>query len=314
MANLLFQSDQSLSTHLFNVSIFTPTYNRRSTISRTYKSLIDLKLASPNISFEWIIVDDGSTDNTEKLGELWCKENIIPIKYFKQRNQGKHIAMNFAIKNARGEFWLTIDSDDTIMPNALDIYMTTWNDIKNKDLFCGVSARCVDSSGNIVGNKLPYEPMDVTFTDLRFKYKIKGEMLEFYKVSILKQYPFPSYDPRMRFCPEAIIWHEIAKKYKLRVIDKAVRIYYDDATTSIMKGRNVPRSVSNYYLWLYYINHLSKYFFYNPIEIIKAYIGISRDGLNSKKNLKTIMNDCNKYYKRFIVLIFFPLGKILLLK
>ena len=314
MANLLYQSNQSLSTCFFNVSIFTPTYNRRSTIYRTYQSLKALKLASPHISFEWIIVDDGSSDNTEKLGELWCKENQLPIRYFKQPNQGKHVAMNFAIENARGEFWLTIDSDDTILPNALDLYINTWNSIENKDVYCGVSARCVDDSGNIVGTLLPHNPLDTTFTDLRFKYNIKGEMLEFYKVSILKQYPFPTYDSRMRFCPEAIVWHEIAKKYKLRVIDKATRIYHFDAPTSIMREKNIRRSVSNYYLWLYYINNLSTYIFNNPMEIIKAYVGISMDGFNCGKSIKTILHDCNSTIKRLLVLILIPIGKILSIK
>lgn len=177
MANLLFQSEKSQSTQHYKVTIFTPTFNRKSTIPRTYESLKQLKCNNSS-NFEWIIVDDGSNDNTEKLGELWCKENIIPIRYFKQKNQGKHIAMNFAIQNARGEFWLTIDSDDTILPDALDLYINTWNAIKNKELYCGVSARCIDESGNLVGSKLPYEPMDTTFTDLRFKYNIKGDMLE----------------------------------------------------------------------------------------------------------------------------------------
>lgn len=312
MARLLFQSEKSSNTQSFKISIFTPTYNRKETILRTYDSIINLK--SNDINFEWIIVDDGSTDGTEKLGEYWCKENVIPIRYFKQKNQGKHVAMNFAIENAKGEFWLTIDSDDTILPNALELLVKTWNSIKDKDKFCGVSARCIDNLGNIVGDRLPKESMDITFTDLRFKYNIKGEMLEFYKTSILKQYPFPNYDARMRFCPEAIVWHEIAKKYKLRVIDKPVRTYFYDAKTSIIRDRSIQRSISNYYLWLYYINNLSKYFNTNPIEIIKAYIGISMDGLKAQKSIKTILLDCNSLYKRFFILIFLPLGKILSLK
>ena len=313
MANLLFQSEKSQSTQHYKVTIFTPTFNRKSTIPRTYESLKQLKCNNSS-NFEWIIVDDGSNDNTEKLGELWCKENIIPIRYFKQKNQGKHIAMNFAIQNARGEFWLTIDSDDTILPDALDLYINTWNAIKNKELYCGVSARCIDESGNLVGSKLPYEPMDTTFTDLRFKYNIKGDMLEFYKTNIIKQYTFPTYDTRMRFCPEAIVWHEIAKKYKLRVINKATLIYYHDAPTSIIKEKNIPRSISNYYLWLYYINNLSKYILSNPIEIIKAYVGISMDGLICKKSIKTILQDSNSSIKRLLVLLLLPLGKILSLK
>ena len=88
--------------------------------------------------------------------------------------------MNFAEKVARGEFWLTIDSDDTILPDALEKYIRVWQSIpvEKRNEFCGVSARCVDSQGKIVGDRLPFTPMDVTFTELRMRYRIEGEMLE----------------------------------------------------------------------------------------------------------------------------------------
>lgn len=246
-----------------------------------------------------MIVDDGSTDGTEALGEQWCKENTLSIRYFKQPNQGKHVAMNFAEKQACGKFWLTIDSDDTILPTALETYAKAWNSIpedKRRE-FCGVSARCIDSNGKIVGDKLPYSPMDVTFTQLRMKYRIEGEMLEMFRVDVLKQYPFPEYDPRMRFCPEAISWFEMAKKYKLHVIDEPVRTYYYDASVSIMRERSEKRSAANYYLWLYFINNLSRYIFTYPMKIIKAYVGVSMDGFVSKRSAGRILKDIHGWRK-----------------
>lgn len=294
---LLFESKKSKESSGYFVTIFTPTFNRKDTIVRTYQSILQLKVVSGGI--DWIIVDDGSSDGTEELGCQWCEENKLSIRYFKQENQGKHVAMNFATQQARGKFWLTIDSDDTILPDALLKYSEAWNSIpdKKRNEYCGVSARCVDSKGNIVGDKLPYQPMDVSFTELRMKYRIEGEMLEMFRVEVLRKYPFPEYDSRMRFCPEAIAWFEMAKKYKLRVIDEAVRTYYYDASVSIMRERSVKRSAANYYLWLYLVNNLSQYVFSYPMKIVKAYVGVSMDGFVSGRNIKGILKDIHGWKK-----------------
>ena len=220
--------------------------------------------------------------------------------------------MNFAAQKARGKFWLTIDSDDTILPDALLKYSRVWESIPDdeKNAFCGVSARCVDVDGNIVGDRLPFQPMDVTFTELRMKYCVEGEMLEMYRVDILRQYPFPEYDPRMRFCPEAIAWFEIAKKYKLRVVDEAVRTYYYDASVSIMRERSVKRSVANYYLWLYFVNNLSSFIFSYPKKIVKAYVGVSMDGFVSGKHMWGILKDI-RGWRKIPTLLFMGCGWIL---
>lgn len=310
-ANLLFESEKSKNGGKYYITIFTPTFERKQTIGRTYDSIKNL-MSVDNGQIEWIIVDDGSTDGTEELGKLWCEVNKLPIKYFKQENQGKHVAMNFAVQQARGKFWLTIDSDDTILPDALVKYSNVWESIPEaeRDSYCGVSARCVDSDGNIVGDKLPFQPMDVTFTELRMKYRIEGEMLEMFRVDVLKKYPFPEYDSRMRFCPEAISWFEMAKKYKLRVVDVPVRTYYYDASVSIMRERSEKRSAANYYLWLYFVNNLSRYIFSYPKKIIKAYVGVSMDGFISKRNIFQILDDI-KGWRKVPTLLFMPFGWLL---
>lgn len=309
------ESEKSLTLKECIFTIFTPTFNRKATIERTYNSIKQLILPQINGNMgeiEWIVVDDGSMDNTEGLFAKLCQENAIALRYYYQHNQGKHVAMNFAVQQARGKFWLTIDSDDTIFPDALLKYSKVWYSIDKteRDTFCGVSARCVDSDGNIVGDKLPFQPMDVSFTELRMKYRIEGEMLEMFRVDILKQYPFPKYDPRMRFCPEAIAWFEMAKKYKLRVVDMAVRTYFYDASTSLIKERSENRSAANYYLWLYFVNNLSNYFLSNTKKIIKAYVGVSMDGFISRRNIFFILNDI-KGWRKIPTILLMPFGWLL---
>ena len=96
MTKLLFCSEKYNSTKEFHVTIFTPTYNRKKTIGRTYESIkaLNLELSDKRlVSYEWIIVDDGSTDDTQLLVKQWCEDNDIAIRYYYQQNQGKHVAM-----------------------------------------------------------------------------------------------------------------------------------------------------------------------------------------------------------------------------
>lgn len=315
MASLIYQSEKSKNNRdYFILTFFTSTFNRKDTIDRTYKSLLNLNCPIYNgkkVSFEWIIVDDGSTDKTMEFGKKWCEENKLALRYYWQENQGKHVAMNFAIQQALSEFWLTIDSDDTILPNALDIYFKCWTEIKNKNNFCAVAARCKDENGKIVGDLLKKSPYDISALDLRLKVGFVGELLEMYKLRILKQYKFPTYDSRMRFCPENIVWFEMSKKYKMRVINIPVRIYYHDTENSLINVKNESRSVANFYMWLYYSNNLSRYIIYSPLTIIKSYIGVSMEGFSIKKNIYEILKLCHSILKKSLVLFFMPIGYIL---
>lgn len=314
MAKLLYSSSKGVVNPVL-LTIFTPTYNRIKTLKRTFESILQLKkevsYRGKPINFEWIIIDDGSTDDTRSVVEQWCNKSSFPIFYYWQENQGKHVAMNFATSIAKGEFFLTLDSDDSLLPNALEVFFKAWESIKDIDNYCCVSARCIDENHHIVGDRLPLSPMDVSFTKLRMVYRNDGELLDMYRTSVLCKYHFPQYDSRMRFCPESIVWHEMAKKYLMRVLDVPVRIYYYDADTSLIKSHNISRSVSTYYLWLYMINNLSQYIFSNPKEILKAYVGISMDGYRVGYSFMKMWNDIHSLPQKISFLMLLPLGLIL---
>lgn len=131
----------SMNTSSFNYTftIFTPTYNRASTLHRVYESLVCQTFQD----FEWLIVDDGSTDNTKEVVEEWQNSASFPIRYYWQNNQGKHIAFNFGVQEARGELFLTLDSDDACKPFALDRLKYHWDRIPicERDRFSAVTAR-----------------------------------------------------------------------------------------------------------------------------------------------------------------------------
>lgn len=209
-------------------TIFTPTYNRANTLPRVYESL--LKQTFQN--FEWLIIDDGSKDETQTLIQKWQADSPFPIRYLYQENQGKHIAFNRAVKEARGELFSPLDSDDACVPNALERLKQLWDEIPDKQRFTGVCVLCKDQEGRLVGKPFPQQKMDSDSCEMLYKYGLKGEKWGFHRTEVLREYPFPEIK-KLKFIPESIIWHAIAKKYKIRFVNEILRIYYINDMNSV---------------------------------------------------------------------------------
>src|SRR5699024_7599204 len=111
------------------LTIFTPTYNRAYILPKLYNSLVE----QSNKDFVWLIVDDGSTDNTKKLVFTWIRENKISIKYYYQKNQGKSIAHNKGVKETDTELFSCVDSDDYLTKDCVEVVMNTWNNNTKKN-------------------------------------------------------------------------------------------------------------------------------------------------------------------------------------
>ena len=141
-------------------TVFTPTYNRAHTLRRVYDSLCAQTLRD----FEWIVIDDGSTDGTAELVANWVKAADFPVRFFRQEHSGKHIAHNLAMREARGKFFLPLDSDDACAPRALERMAYHWNTIPDSEraLYSGVDGLCSDQNGEIIGDRFPSEPFDTT--------------------------------------------------------------------------------------------------------------------------------------------------------
>lgn len=261
-------------------TIFTPTYNRANTLSRVYESLI----AQSFKNFEWVVVDDGSTDNTKALIMEWQKQSSFPIRYFFQENQGKHIAFNKGVKEAQGEFFIPLDSDDACLDTALERFKQLWDEIPESDKvkFSGVCVLCQDQHGNKVGDAFPKNKMDSDSCELLYKYKIKGEKWGFHRTSVLQEYPFPEIQG-VSFIPECIVWHAIAKKFKIRCVNEMLRIYYIENTlskgntlakteslnlTSTLSSVKARKAKRVYYKWV--LNNDIGWFWVSPSSFLKA--------------------------------------------
>lgn len=231
------------------ITIFTPTYNRAHTLPRLYRSIQHQSL----MNFEWLIIDDGSTDNTENIILKWQKEAQFSIRYYKQENGGKHRATNYASRLARGDLFFIVDSDDYIPYNAVELLEHYYASIKNDNSFCGVAGSKCYPNGQRVGGEVSYQVLDTDVVTYRQTLNIKGDMAEVWKPSVLREYPFPEI-PGEKFVTEAIVWNEIAKKYKLRYFNKEIYTceYLDDGLTKNIRRhhRNSPRGTMLYYISL----------------------------------------------------------------
>lgn len=191
------------------LTIFTATYNRGHLLPQLYKSLQRQSI----FDFEWLIIDDGSTDNTAELVSKWQLEsNPFTIRFFTQENQGLIRTLNRGIQLAYGTYFSKIDSDDYVTDDYMN-YMTKWlADIKGIPHIYGVSGVRIGPDGVPLKGSWPDIAPDsyVDATDLeRRKYNLDADMCEAWETNVLKRYTFPVW-PGEKFAPEQIVFHEIA--------------------------------------------------------------------------------------------------------
>lgn len=211
------------------ITVFTPTYNRGYIIRKLYESLCSQSFKD----FEWIVVDDGSTDNTQELTTEFINEQKIRLRYFRQENEGKHIAINRGVQEAQGELFFIVDSDDYLTTDALASLNNHYLVIADDKNFAGVSGTRVTPEGKRIGGALPFKELDCTIVDFSCRHGYTGDMAEAYKTGILRQHPFPQIDGE-KFCPESLIWNRIALKYKLRYFNQGIYVceYRPDGLTA----------------------------------------------------------------------------------
>lgn len=203
----------------YKFTVFTPSYNRARLLDRLYQSLKEQTFKE----FEWLIVDDGSSDDTEEVVKEYKDENIIDIRYIKKENGGKHTAVKRGVEEARGELFLMIDSDDFLVPNGLEGFNNEWEKIEDKENYSSVCCLCKDTNGKLVGTQFPSTPLDSNSMEIRDKYGVQGDKAAFTKTSVYREYPFPVYEGE-RFITEAVVDDLVALKYKTRFVNKILCI------------------------------------------------------------------------------------------
>lgn len=265
------------------ITVFTPTFNREKLLNQLYNSLLNQTFKD----FEWLIVDDGSTDNTKELIEKFISENKICIRYFYKENGGKHRAINKGIDTAEGNLFIIVDSDDYLTYDALETINEYEKKINSNDIagVCGLKGKNKEA---LIGTTFEGSEIDIYNYD-RKKYKISGDKAEAYYTQILKKYKFPEYDGE-KFINEALVWNKIALDgYKLKYFNKIIYLcdYLDDGLT-----KNIDKILENNPIgFKEYINQLlmiNKKNLFEKIKLVSFYQKILKNKYTKKEMCKQL--------------------------
>ena len=282
------------------ITIFTPTYNRAYCLKELYESL----LLQERNKFVWLIVDDGSTDNTKALIDEFVKEALIEIRYFYQENAGKMAAHNKGVDLCDTELFMCLDSDDTLLPDAISTLCAFWESVKNIDNLSGVVApkKLINELREDISCPFP----EVRFSTLYGLYKLgfTGETALAFRTEVLKKYPFKIFEGE-KFIPESVVYKKIDRLYKLAVLNKSVMLCLyraDGYTQNMIKHQvNSPKSMS--YAHADNLEHLDITF----LERIKSAVNYIAFSLIAGYSRSKIFKDTS--HKLFINLLY-PLGWI----
>lgn len=211
------------------ITIFTPTYNRGGNLKKLYGSLV----SQSDRRFVWLIVDDGSVDNTAELIDGWKSEGIIAIEYIYQRNQGKHVAHNTGVLNANTAYFYCVDSDDLLPSYAVETIYDMIADTSERVDIAGIAAKKGYLDGNDMCTQMPGTISEASIRDIYKIYGLKGELALVFRTSVLREFLFPVFRGE-KFVTENVVLDQISTRYKMRLLNKVIYLgeYLPDGYTS----------------------------------------------------------------------------------
>lgn len=228
------------------VTVFTPVYNRKNLIGNLYQSL----LSQTYKNFEWIIVDDGSTDDIDEIIKSYQNEDRILIRFIKQENGGKHRAINNGVLHAKGELFYIVDSDDYLTKDSIERIVFHYQYIKNNDKFAGVCGMKCFPDGSRIGKEVTWKILKDSWINYWIIKNIKGDVAFVFKTSVLRNYLFDDI-PGEKFCAESLVLNRIGKNYLMLFFNEKIYIaeYLSDglSVSSIKNRMNSP----NYAMRIY---------------------------------------------------------------
>ena len=216
------------------ITIITPTYNRADLLPRLYESLA----RQTDRDFEWLVVDDGSTDRTEELIRQYCQTGAVGITYIRQENAGKHTALNRGIAMIRSELTFIVDSDDYLPEDAVAIILTYHRKYKGMSGLCGYSFLRCHQDGRVNTAYFPKDEMIATYLEARINGNIGGDKAEVFYTELLRRYPFPVF-AQEKYMPEDVVWMQMSGPYRMVHINRNIYIceYLEGGLTNT--GRNM---------------------------------------------------------------------------
>lgn len=297
----------------FHLTVLTPTYNRAHTLERVFQSLVEQSYQS----FEWVVVDDGSTDETAERIAQWQREATFPIFYHWQTNQHKKSAYNRGVQLAQGELIVVLDSDDALLPDSLYEMIRVWWSLPDAERasFVGVTGLCQSPDGSVVGDLFPHDVLDATALDLYFKHRVRGEKISCLARNVLVEFPFPQYSG---FVPESIVWRAIARAgYKQRFVNKVFRVYYPEDDSLSAQGQQTSQHAFG--MWLLAQDTMAlcmPWFQYDPQSFFLAAARYTRFRLHMRMQRRQPPRHLSPigWRARMLIVLMAPAGGLLFLR
>ncbi len=272
------------------ISVLTPTYNRAELLKRLYASIVRQNWKK---DVQWLIMDDGSTDNTEQVVKVFIEEHNIEVKYYKQSNSGKMTAINNLVKNAEGDLIIECDSDDYFSDDAFEIIRQAYEENKDRNDIYAMCFLKYDLNGNNIGQDL--KKQESKMFDLYFKDGENGEKALVYFAKIRKKYEY-KLEKNEKFVTEARLHHEMDLKYNIKCYNEPIMIceYQKDGYTKNIQNIFI-KNPYGYYEYFKEIlqRDMKRVLIKKRLYVIKHYI-LFKTITKKKNSLKNIFNIENK--------------------
>ncbi len=227
------------------ITVFTPAYNRAHTISRTYNSLVKQSCKD----FIWMIVDDGSTDDTANLIREWqSRDNDFEIRYIYKENGGMHTAHNVAYSNIDTELNICIDSDDCLADNAIEKILSKWTEVKHRG-YAGIIGLDADFEGNVLGDGFPENLAETTLSGY-YANGGSGDKKLVYRTDVINKYPeYPVFEGE-KYVALAYKYRLIDQDYKLAVLNEVLcNVEYQADGSSNTMWRQYLKNPKGFAFW-----------------------------------------------------------------
>lgn len=219
------------------ITVLTPTFNRGGELQSLWNSLQKQTVKD----FEWLVVDDGSTDGTKDLITQLQEKSDFPIRYIYKNNGGKHTALNVGIQTICSELTFIVDSDDCVTDDAVESILKIHKKYRSQNSICGYAFLRAFPDGKVNGKKFDVDEKIGSYIDVRVNGDDTGaDKAEVFKTHCLKEFPFPEY-PNEKFLGEDLVWVRMARKYQMVHINKAIYIgnYLEDGLTNNRRKHNI---------------------------------------------------------------------------
>ena len=226
------------------VTIITPVFNRKTLLVRAMNSVKKQTFKS----FEYIIIDDGSTEDLDNVVIPFMDGADFPVMYIKKENGGVHTARNAGIKESRGKYIALLDSDDEYFPYTLQRLAEKWEEIpedKQKE-YRDVVCRCVDQNGSPITPPFPEGINDLPWKEARkVAAGIRGELFGMLNGQLMRDNPWPEPEG-VTFVTESILWEKLIPHYRSLFFNDTLRIYHIETEFSYsMRRKKTMQQIKN---------------------------------------------------------------------